>query len=220
MSERRRPSLIFRFAGLATLAMLAIMALLYGYVVPRPEAKDKRAEPLPEDTDDASWAQARAFAAAHPDTRLLVCDWPVDLPRGGSVDLPPPDAPAFWDDGKLVQVVQTADDGGLVRGADGDVRAWVAWADGGCTVIRPQTVRVRGRVVDAQGMDRAGATVRGCGAEATSDTDGAFELVIRREALETARADEQGRPRCVLTAGEAETAVLLDTGGVRSVVVQ
>jgi len=222
MSERR-PSLLFRFAGLFTLAMLALMSLAYGFLVPQPAPPGSvsvQAPPQATDTDDPRWAQAKAWVEANPGTAIAVCEWPVDLPRGGRIHVGSEQAPSFWDQGTLVQVVPVEARGGLLRARDGAARAWVSWADGACTVWRPQTVRVEGIVEDEAGTPVAPATIDGCGTGAEAREDGTFDLVLERAALAAAEPGPDGAPRCTLTAGKTRTPVELGQGGVVQVSVR
>lgn len=212
----RRPFIFFRFSGLLTILLLALGALAYAFVVPKPTP---RLPGEPADGQDERWAQIKAWVNAHPGTAVVVCPWPVDLPRGGRIDLEPSDGPGFWLDGNLVQATLVAHRGGLVRATDGQPRAWVSWADQRCDVLRPQTVRIAGKVIDGGGQPRPQVEVTGCGAQAMSDENGAFSMVLFADALAHASQGTDG-PACQLTAGGPPTAVSLREGGVRPVIVR
>ena len=212
----RRPFIFFRFSGLLTILLLALGALAYAFVVPKPTP---RLPGEPSDGQDERWAEIKAWVKAHPGTAVVVCPWPVDLPRGGRIDLEPADGPGFWAEGNLVQATLAQHRGGLVRASDGQPRAWVSWADQRCDVLRPQTVRIEGQVTDGGGQPRPQVEVSGCGTRATSDESGAFSMVLQSDALERATQAADG-PACALTAGGPPTPVPLGEGGVRRVIVR
>ncbi|MFK7931317.1 MAG: hypothetical protein AB8H79_24250 [Myxococcota bacterium] len=214
----RKPSIFFRFAGILSLFMLAVMSILYAWVVPRPTPRALPGD-APISGQDARWSEARAWVKAHPGTALLPCPWPVDLPRGGRIEVEPVDAPTFWDRGHLVQGVPESVSGGVVRSPEGQPRAWVSWDKEHCRVTRPQTVRVEGRTVDGAGVARPGLDVSGCGQTLTSGPDGTFVLVLGAEALAEATSSDQG-PVCTLVGERAVTPVRLSSGGVVQVTIQ
>lgn len=222
MAERR-PSLIFRFAGLFTLGMLAVLALAYGWFAPKPEIPGSGLDGPAEPPSTPEWEQAKAWVGQNPGYAIIVCDWPVDLPRGGRVALGAEDAPSFWQGGALVQAVPADERGGVVLASDGSPRAWVAFHEGRCEVLPPVRVRVDGRVVDGSGTALPDQAVEGCGQEVATDGSGVFRIRLSHPALLVAVPDDSGRPRCDIgrkSEGSTRTPIDLSRGGVQPIVVQ
>lgn len=222
MSERR-PSLIFRFAGLFTLGFLGLAALAYAWLAPPPRVGvADTPEPTEQAGADARWADVSAWVAANPGHRVVVCPWPEGLPQDGRVDVEPSEAPHRWVEGRLVQAVPSEARGGLVRGDGGEVRAWAAWGRGACEVLPPVEVQVQGRV-EQGGEPIPGVAVVGCGQQTGTDQTGTFRLTLDGSALEAATADDAGRPQCFVEreqGGQTRTPVDLGRGGIQPVILQ
>ncbi len=205
----------FRYAGGLSLVVLLGLGVAGALLLP---GRDVRRPASPEAVALAAhpdYPAIQAYLQANAGAALVRCAWPPNLQRGGRVD----GLPGAWLDPGLALATPAGEGGAPVVGADGAPHAWIAWRAGRCAVYRPATVRVDGRVVDAQGAARGGATVSGCGTSAVADPDGAFQLDLGPDAL-LAAARGSGPPRCALAAGGPSTPVALDAAAVVPAIVQ